>query len=224
VRVGKRRRLAVILSVAFVVGFAGLAVLMAVARTLANPEEAARWADPWTVEPIGGTGPSFLHLSPEPIYLQTDPRWGSERIGGSGERLAEVGCVVCCLSMALTHHGIDIPPDALNRLLADNGGYTESGWVVWSAISTITGDRIAVRVPPRPSHALIDQALGRGDPVVAKVVLAGGASHWVLIVGREGREYLVKDPLGDGRSLEPLSGFGSPIHSIRIVGPGRAGV
>jgi hypothetical protein len=36
-------------------------------------------------------------------------------------------------------------------------------------------------------------------------------------VGRDQKEYLMKDPLGDGRSLEFLSSLGSDILAVRIV-------
>jgi hypothetical protein len=41
--------------------------------------------------------------------------------------------------------------------------------------------------------------------------------HWVLLVGREGREYLMKDPLGDGRTLGLLSSYNSNILAVRVV-------
>jgi len=39
----------------------------------------------------------------------------------------------------------------------------------------------------------------------------------VLLVGREGREYLMKDPLGDGKKLGLLSAYHSDILAVRIV-------
>ena len=41
--------------------------------------------------------------------------------------------------------------------------------------------------------------------------------HWVLIVGRDGKEYLIKDPLGGQVQLEPLSKLDSSIYAIRII-------
>jgi hypothetical protein len=38
----------------------------------------------------------------------------------------------------------------------------------------------------------------------------------VLIVGREQKEYLMKDPLGNG-ALTPLSSLGSDILAVRVV-------
>jgi len=153
-------------------------------------------------------GPTFC-LPVVPIYLQTDRRWAGERVGGSGETLRAVGCTVCCLSMALAQHGVDLRPGELNEKLRAADGYTQSGRVIWSAITAVTGGKVEADVPRHPTHARINAALDAGNPVIAKVRLAGGTAHWVLVVGREGREYLVKDPLGDGLDLDKLSKFGS---------------
>jgi hypothetical protein len=38
-----------------------------------------------------------------------------------------------------------------------------------------------------------------------------------LIVGKVGPDYWVKDPLGEGRTLDRFSQFKSKIYAIRIV-------
>lgn len=153
----------------------------------------------------------------EPIYLQADPDWATEKIGGSGERLARVGCTICCLSMALAHHGVTLNPLELNRKIKEVDGYTYRGWVKWDSVRQVTGEEVHVELPQKPSNKDIEKALDQGNPVLVKVVLRSGVQHWVLVVGRDGKEYLMKDPLGDGKSLEPLSSLGSDILAVRIV-------
>ena len=46
-----------------------------------------------------------------------------------------------------------------------------------------------------------------------------GPGQAVLIVGKEGRQYLVKDPLGSGQRLDLLSRLAPRILSLRIVRP-----
>lgn len=152
-----------------------------------------------------------------PIYLQTDPRWADDAIGGSRESLRRVGCTVCSVSMALAYHGIDLDPGELNRRLKEVDGYTLRGWLKWDAVRQVTDGRVRIELPSNPTQQTIDDALAAGDPVIVKVILRSGIQHWVLLVGREGREYLMKDPLGDGRNLLPLSTIGSEIHAVRIV-------
>lgn len=156
-------------------------------------------------------------LAAEPIYLQTDPKWATEKVGGSGEPLRWVGCTICCLSMALAHHGVTLDPLDLNRKLKEADGYTYRGWVKWDALRRVSEERLRVDLPQKPSNRDVEEALGGGNPVLVKVVLRSGVQHWVLLVGRDQKEYLMKDPLGDGRSLEFLSSLGSDILAVRIV-------
>ena len=155
-------------------------------------------------------------LATAPSYCRRIRR-ASEKIGGSGEPLRGVGCTICCLSMALAHHGIRLDPSELNRRLKEADGYTYRGWVKWDALRRITAEQVRVDLPQNPSHRDIEGALGAGNPVLVKVILKSGAQHWVLLVGRDQKEYLMKNPLGDGRSLEPLSALGSDILAVRVV-------
>lgn len=63
-------------------------------------------------------------LAAAPIYLKTDPKWATEKVGGSGKPLSWVGCTICCLSMALAHDGVVLDPLDLNRKLKEANGYT----------------------------------------------------------------------------------------------------
>jgi ABC-type bacteriocin/lantibiotic exporter with double-glycine peptidase domain len=159
----------------------------------------------------------YFHFSINPIYLQTDPRWIDQKIGGSQEKFGAVGCTVTCVSMALSHFGIKLLPDKLNELIKHINGYTKDGCLIWNSISKITNNKINIKVPCRPDYDSIDSALRKNQPVIAKVFLNGRVPHWVLIIGKDKNEYLIKDPLGDGKSINKISKFNSNIYSIRIV-------
>jgi hypothetical protein len=169
------------------------------------------------LEPVSAETVSYAALPTEPIYLQTDEAWAKEKIGGSGERLRRVGCTLCCLSMALAHHGIDLNPAELNTRLKEADGYTYRGWLKWDAVRIVTDGQVQVELPQQPTHDDINRALADGAPVLVKVILRSGVQHWVLLVGRDREDYLMKDPLGDGTSLEPLSSIGSDILAVRVV-------
>jgi hypothetical protein len=47
---------------------------------------------------------------------------------------------------------------------------------------------------PGPSYELIDSNLLAGNPVIALIPLPDGGYHFVVIVGKEGRDYLIRDP------------------------------
>jgi len=156
-------------------------------------------------------------LSAEKIYLQADPQWAHEKIGGSGEELRAVGCTNCCLCMAFAQHGIVFTPAELNQKLIEADGYTERGWIKWDAVKDVSQKRVRIDIPEKPTHRNINEALAAGNPVLVKIVYRPGVLHWVLLVGREGKEYLMKDPLGDGKTLGLLSAYNSNILSVRIV-------
>jgi len=163
-------------------------------------------------------GEPFQNFTPldTTFFLQTDPRWENDTIGGSGESLKNAGCTLSCLAMALHAHGIRQTPAELNALLKSNNGYTALGLIKWEAVPGLFKGAVRVDYSSPLSHQSIDTALRQRQPVLARIFL-GTAQHWVLIVGKEGAEYLVRDPLGEGQSLERLSRFESPIYAIRIV-------
>lgn len=169
------------------------------------------------IAPVGGIETSPFHFLLSPIYRQNDPQWADDTIGGSHEPLALVGCTVSAVSMALAHYGIDLSPKKLNARIKKLDGYTGQGWLKWNTVTDITDGTIVVRIPRHPAHNLIDEALLAQRPVIAKVLLDRTISHWVLIVGKTGQEYLIKDPLGPGDVIEKLSKFQSDIYAIRIV-------
>jgi hypothetical protein len=169
-------------------------------------------------------GSSFVDTSlvgTVPHYTQTDERWRDRKLGPTSDPLASVGCTVCCLSMAMGHYGVQLPPDSLNALLTRGDGFTDRGWVKWEAIPAVTGDRVRIDVPGAPEYAAIDEALRNGHPVLAKILLHGVIQHWVLIVGKNGVEYLVNDPLLESTVPIPLSERAAHIESIRIVRDNR---
>jgi hypothetical protein len=163
--------------------------------------------------------PRFV-LSARPHYLQRDARWAADPIGGSGKPLRAVGCTICCLSMALAQHGVNRTPGELNRALKGVDGYTSKGWVWWAAIAQVTGGKVRAEVLRRPKHADIDQALAAGNPVLVKVAPPTMIQHWVMLVGRDGREFLMKDPLDQSKTPQALSSLGSDILAARVVRPG----
>ena len=151
------------------------------------------------------------------IYRQSDPRWANDRVGGSRQTLKAVGCMVCCVSMALEHYGFHFNPAKLNDLLKDHGGYSSSGLVQWGAISKITDNEIEVLPYENPGLDFVDKSIRNNEPVIVKVRSSRGTNHWVLVVKKENGEYLIKDPAGNGKSLESLSKYRNRIYSARLL-------
>ncbi|QQL46001.1 cysteine peptidase family C39 domain-containing protein [Sulfuriroseicoccus oceanibius] len=150
-------------------------------------------------------------------YLQNDPQWGADKIGGSGEPMASVGCTICAVAMAAEQLGYPITPQQLNASLIENNGFTERGWLIWSAVGKVTNGKIQVTVPRGLTHAELDSALQNGKVPVVRYTMPSGYPHWVPIVGKSGKEYLVKDPLDAELKISKLSDKADLIHSVRYV-------
>ena len=170
--------------------------------------------------PIPASGGEFfqniLTIS-TPVYWQDDTRWRDDKIGGSNERIGDVGCTLCCLAMALDHFGVAFTPNELNTALKSASGYTWRGLIKWDAITKITSGKVTVDVVSNPSHRILDAALRNNQLILAKVKLNTAIYHWVLVAGKEGTNYMIRDPLSDGEKPELLTKFESDILGVRIV-------
>jgi hypothetical protein len=173
---------------------------------------------------IAARGGKIFHVAlagREPHYLQHDPRWAGDTLGTTRETLGKVGCLVCSLAMGTAALGAPIDPGELNRRLGVNGGYSREARVIWDKVPVATGGAIEATVLPQPDHAALDAALECGELAVVRFTLPSGAPHWVLVVGKEGDEYLVKDPLTD-EPIVKLTSRTSAIQSVRLLRRGAA--
>jgi len=119
--------------------------------------------------------------------------------------------------MALDHYGVKVTPKELNDFLKKNNGYTTRGWLKWDSVAEISEGKVALDYVGNPAFERIDEALKSNQPVIAKVFINRIVPHWVLIVGKEETEYLIRDPLVDGDSLRLLSYYASDVYAIRIL-------
>ena len=145
-------------------------------------------------------------------YLQNDPRWASDTIGGSRE--TQVGCTLCSVAMAASCLHYEISPKELNAKLIQHNGYTPRGWIIWSKVTPATDGNIQVKMSTRVSYSEIDRAIAQGQIPIVKFYLANGAPHWAPIVGKNGNEYLIRDPFDQSKQVVPLSTRTKKILSV----------
>jgi hypothetical protein len=112
--------------------------------------------------------------------------------------------------------GTPVDPGELNRRLGASQGYTPEARVIWDKVPSATGGAVEATV-----HAVLDAALERGELAVVRFTLPRAAPHWVLVVGKEGDEYLVKDPLVADAAIVKLSSRTSSIQSVRVLRQAR---
>lgn len=150
-------------------------------------------------------------------YLQNDPLWASDTIGGSRETLSQVGCTISSVAMAASCLDYEISPKELNARLIQNNGYTARGWIIWSKVTEATDGNIQVKMVPHVSYSEIDSAIGQGQIPIVKFHLSNGVPHWAPIVGKNGTEYLIRDPFDQSKQVVPLSSRTNKILSVRYV-------
>jgi hypothetical protein len=152
-----------------------------------------------------------------PLFLQGDPAWGSEHLGTSPRTMAQVGCAVCASAMILKSYGVDTDPGRLNAFLLANGGYDSNNDLLWEGPAKLSPTTVRHVYEDLPSYFLIDSNLQRGNPVIVRLRLKSGWTHFVVIMGKQGFDYLIRDPSSAGRTkgVYPLREIGSDIEALR---------
>ncbi len=150
-----------------------------------------------------------------PAFAQADPRWRLDRMGESPGTLGAEGCAVTSVAMALAFYGMDVDPQRLNGFLSQCNGYTERGWLYWEAAAEFEAGKVRHVYEDLPSYRLIDWNLLKGNPVIVRIRPHGGGTHFVLLVGKQGWEYIAQDPGSGGRKVA-LSTFESPVEALRF--------
>jgi hypothetical protein len=154
---------------------------------------------------------------PVPRFAQGDPHWGDDELGATPSTMGEAGCAVSSAAMVLAFYGQDIDPGRLNAFLSNNGGYTPEGWLYWEKAADFRPGLARHAYEDLPSYFLIDSNLERGNPVIIRIRLQNGITHFVVIVGKAGFDYLIQDPASRGASgAYPLRNLAPEIEALRF--------
>lgn len=155
-----------------------------------------------------------------PQFFQGDPDWGEDPLGETPGTLASQGCAVSSASMLLGFYGMNIDPKRLNHFLIDHNGYEGKAWLKWESAAKYSPRLVEKAYEDLPSYALIDWNLLRGNPVIVRIRRTDGITHFVVIVGKRGFDYLIRDPAGWGGGnagkIYPLADLGVPVEALRF--------
>ena len=188
----------------------------------------AKWQEEWAkkqpgLNPSGGKPFDTMVVIEVPHFLQADPLWGSNPLGPSPtDTIASHGCAVASCAMVLASYGVDTDPLRLNDFLQMNNGYTPEAWLKWEVAARLNEERVRFIYEDDPSYKLIDENLERGNPVIIRLRYPPPSSitHFVVICGKDGYDYLIMDPGSKGsRGVYPLKEFGSKIEALRYYEP-----
>lgn len=169
--------------------------------------------------PLAASADSSLTI---PVMGQQDPAWAGAPLGTSQtDTIGSSGCAITSVTMMLRYYGINTDPGAFNAWLAGNGGYVFDDVLIWDAVTTYSGGRVAFSGWLGADLGAITNELDAGRPVVAEVRLDGN-QHFVLLTGySQDGGFVINDPwFGD--SVNFADRYGDPasgIVSIRTFMP-----
>ncbi len=154
---------------------------------------------------------------PVPLYLQGDPAWGHDHLALSAHTMGQVGCAVSSVAMIMKYYGLDTDPGRLNNFLRDHGGYDENNDLLWEGPPLLSPDKVRHVYEDLPSYYLIDSNLRRGNPVIVRLRFANGITHFVVVMGKQGFDYLIRDPSHYGltKGVYPLKEICNNVEALR---------
>ncbi len=137
------------------------------------------------------------------VYLsQQDPKWKSDILGfgDPSDTIGYVGCALTSVAMLLSGHGYAETPKTLNQKLKNVQGFVSAG-IRWGAVSQVypnvtVRSNISCTAGDAPLN-LIDAAIASGQPAIVQVDHSnapGIQTHWVVLYGKKGDDYLMLDP------------------------------
>ena len=164
--------------------------------------------------------------SPDRVHFrQGDPRWSANSLGAlkNNGSLGKFGCTVASVAMAMTNLGHPTDPGRLNAELAAGSGFNRRGWLLWNKISQLTNGALRAEAYDAPSLEAMDACLMRGAyPIVkftiGKGVFGGRTPHWVILVGKQGKTYFIRDPMSKDAEPVPLTRRTPVVLAVRCIG------
>jgi len=123
-------------------------------------------------------------------FSQQDSRWGTQKIGNSNSLMKDYGCAVTSVAMVFRKFGASVDPKKLAR---EKIFYSDL--IKWP-----TNWNSNIKLISSVSHgnvnwSKIDAQIKKGDPVIVHIYKTNGrGGHYVVITGKNKKDYIVHDP------------------------------
>jgi len=153
-------------------------------------------------------------------YSQRDSKWGNQKIGNSNSLMKNYGCAVTCVSMVFKKYGASITPGKMARekiFYYDLIKWPSSWSGGISLISSVSHGNV--------SWSKISSEIKSGHPVIVYIKKNnGGGGHYVVITGKDSKDYIVHDPyfganlyLGTSKALVGKIGADSKVTIDQMI-------
>lgn len=169
--------------------------------------------------PVAATADSSMSVA---VIGQQDGAWAGAPLGSSAtDTIGSAGCAITAVTMMLRYYGMNTDPGAFNAWLTANSGYAFDDQLIWDAVTSYSGGRVAFSGWLGPDLGVISTELDAGRPVVAEVRLYGN-QHFILLTGNSTDGGLVINDPWFADSVNFSERYGDPstgIVSIRTFMP-----
>ena len=159
-----------------------------------------------------------VQLPDKIAFMQTDRRWSKYTLGGSGERLSATGCLVTAVAMALRNLDFQTDPGDLSKKLKAYGGFNKSGLLVWAGVERATSGRAKAYFYKNGDANTARACLAAKAYPLVKFTLPNRSAHWVVVLGEQKNDFLVRDPTVKSRAPILLSSRTKRIEAVRCIG------
>jgi len=153
---------------------------------------------------------------------QRDLKWKNERLGTCEKHTIETaGCAISAISMVFNYYGISKDVLQINSELTknENQGYLNGCDVKWY-VPVQFSDQIRLKGVYFNEYDLnrVHKEINAGNPVIVgfNFVPFTRTQHWVVIIGYEDGEYIVRDPWEVEAKLKTLKDLGGKFDHIVV--------
>lgn len=163
--------------------------------------------------------PSSNLASTSWYFSQKDSRWGDKRIGNSKTLMKSYGCAVTAVAMVFRKNGASIDP---GKMASQKIFYYDL--IKWPATWSPGIKLVSSIYHGNIKWSTVDAEIKKGNPVIVYIKRSRGGGHYVVITGKDSKDYIVHDPyfganlyLGTSKSLVGKLGTDSKVAIDQMI-------
>ena len=152
-------------------------------------------------------------------FSQRDSRWANKKIGNSSSLMKDYGCAVSAVSMVFRKNGSNIDP---GKMAKQKVFYYDL--IKWPASWDPSTKLVSSVNHGNIKWSTIDSEIKNGNPVIVYIKRSRGGGHYVVVTGKDKKDYIVHDPyfgpnlyLGTSKSLVGKLGTDSKVTIDQMI-------